>query len=321
MVSPVRGIWSRMCKGCVQASMSGATARPMGTVEGRFRSGAFGHAAHACAILSLCCRKRGARPTRLFDHHMHSTHSPDARASLDELCESAIQCDLAGVCFTEHVDFDPSDAAYGYINYEEYLSDVDRCRDKYGDRLEIKAGIEVTYQSEYVDDIRRFLEAHQFDYVLGSVHLIDHTFIGSPAYFVGKSEAEACGPYWRETMAMLESGLFTRIGHLDYIRTRWPREYGLPGLARWRRSMTDILQLVIESGAIIEVNTSAIRRQLGGPYPNWETLELYRRLGGTRVFMGSDAHNAPNVGQYFPEVAARLEQTGLVICSGCEVLC
>lgn len=252
---------------------------------------------------------------------MHSTYSPDAHATLDDMCESAIHRGLAGVCFTEHVDFDPFDAAYGYLDYEEYLRHVDRCRDKYGDRLEIRAGVEVTYQSEYVDDIRRFLANHQFDYVLGSVHLIDHIFVGSPAYFAGKSEAEACEPYWRETMAMLQSGLFTRIGHLDYIRTRWPREYGLPGLGRWRRPMTDILQLVIESGSIIEVNTSAIRRQLGGPYPNWDALELYRQLGGAQVFMGSDAHNAPSVGQYFPEVAARLEQMGLAVCSGCEVLC
>ena len=252
---------------------------------------------------------------------MHSTHSPDARATLDELCESAVRRGLAGVCFTEHVEFDPSDAAYGYINYESYLSDVHRCRDRYGDRLEIKAGVEVTYQRKYVDDIRRFLDTRRFDYVLGSVHSIDHIFVGSPAYFAGKSEAEACEPYWRETMSMLKSGLFTRIGHLDYIRTRWPREYGLPGLDRWRHPMTDILQMVIESDAIIEVNTSAIRRQLGGPYPSWETLELYRQLGGFRVIMGSDAHNASSVGQYFPEVAARLEQMGLIVCSECEALC
>jgi histidinol-phosphatase (PHP family) len=252
---------------------------------------------------------------------MHSNNSPDSHATLDDLCESAIRRGLAGVCFTEHVDFDPSDSAYGYINYEEYLSDIDGCRGKYGDRLDIRAGVEVTYQTEFADDIRRFLDTHRFDYVLGSVHLIDHIFIGSPAYFMGKSESEACEPYWRETMAMLRSGLFTRIGHLDYIRTRWPREYGRPGLGRWRRPMTDILQLAIESGAIIEVNTSAIRRQLGGPYPDWETLELYRELGGARVIMGSDAHNALSVGQYFPEVAARLEKMGLTVCSECEALC
>lgn len=252
---------------------------------------------------------------------MHSNNSPDSHATLDELCESAISRDIAGVCFTEHVDFDPSDAAYGYINYERYKSDVARCRDKYGDRLEIRAGVEITYQTEFEDDIRRFLDTHRFDHVLGSVHLIDHIFIGSPDYFVGKSENEACDPYWRETLAMVRSGLFTRIGHLDYIRTRWPMEYGLPGLNRWRGPVTDILQMVIELGAIIEVNTSAIRRRLGGPYPNWETLELYRRLGGTRVIMGSDAHNPASVGQFFPEVVAQLEQMGLIVCSECEALC
>lgn len=293
----------------------------MGPRELGLGSGASGHAARACAILGLRCRKRGARFTKLFDYHMHSTYSPDARSTLDEMCESAVRRGLAGVCFAEHVDFDPTDAAYGYINYKRYLSDVDRCRDKYGDRLDIKAGVEVTYQAEFADDIRNFLDTHRFDHVLGSVHLIDHVFVGSPSYFVGKSEAEACEPYWRETMSMARSGLFTRIGHLDYIKTRWPREYGPSGLDRWRGPMTDILQMVIESGAIIEVNTSAIRRQLGGPYPDWETLELYRQLGGSGVTMGSDAHNASDVGQYFPEVAARLERMGLAVRSECEALC
>lgn len=252
---------------------------------------------------------------------MHSTHSPDSQSTLDALCENALARGLRGVCFTEHVDFDPSDCSYGFLDYEAYMSDVERCRAQYGSRLEIRAGAEVTYQTEFADDIRRFLDTHRFDYVIGSVHLIDHIFIGNPAYFTGRSEPEACEPYWRETVAMLESGLFRVVGHLDYIRTRWPREYGPFGLDRWREPVAHILQLAIESGSTLEVNTSAIRRQLGGPYPSWETLELYRELGGARVFMGSDAHSPSSVGQYFPEVAARLERMGLTVCSESEALC
>lgn len=53
--------------------------------------------------------------------------------------------------------------------------------------------------------------------------------MGSSAYFEGKREREAGELYWHETAAMLKSGLFTTIGHLDYIRSRWPEEYGPPG--------------------------------------------------------------------------------------------
>ena len=62
------------------------------------------------------------------------------------------------------------------------MESIKRCREKYGDRLEILTGVEVTYQTEVVDEIKDFLSTHKFDYVLGSIHLIDHIFFLSPRF-------------------------------------------------------------------------------------------------------------------------------------------
>lgn len=256
----------------------------------------------------------------MIDCHMHSIHSPDSHATMDEMCEAAIDAGLRGICFTEHVDLDPHYYSYGSYDYAETMKDTARCREKYGDRLLIMAGVEITYITEYADDVRRFLGEHNFDYVLGSIHLIDHVFVGSEEHFIGKTEQEAYEPYWQEMIAMMESGLIKRVGHMDYIKNHRPKEYGPFRLERWENYITEILHLIVENDATLEVNTSAIRRGFSEPYPSWEILELYRAVGGKRVTIGSDAHRPGDVGAHFADVSRRLDEMGLIVC-GEEIFC
>jgi len=251
---------------------------------------------------------------RLFDCHMHSTHSCDSTATFDGLCKEALKQGLRGICVTEHVDFDDADPGYGYYDYYAYMEDVDRCRNKYGNKLLIKTGVEVTYQRQFEDDIRRFLSTYEFDHVLGSVHLIDHVFVLDPKYPQGKTKNEAYEPYWHEMLSMMESGLFKRIGHLDYIKSLRSEEYGEFTVEEWMPRITAIIERIVESGAILEVNTSALRKGHTEPYPGWAILKLYKDLGGAYVVLGSDAHSPSQVGLGFREVAAQLSQLGLAIC-------
>jgi histidinol-phosphatase (PHP family) len=245
---------------------------------------------------------------------MHSTHSCDSTATFDELCEKALEYGLHGICVTEHIDFDNANPEYGHYDYDAYMKDVDRCRKKYGSRLIIETGVEVTYQTEFEDDIRRFLSAYEFDHVLGSVHLIDHVFVLDPEYPEGRTKNEAYEPYWHETLAMAESGLFKCIGHLDYIKSLRKEEYGEFRVKEWISQITEILERIVKSGAILEVNTSALRRNHTEPYPGWAILKLYKDLGGAYVVLGSDAHSPSHVGLGFREVASQLRQLGLTIC-------
>ena len=245
---------------------------------------------------------------------MHSTRSPDSTATFDELCESAIKYGLQGICVTEHIDFDEADPGYGYYDYDAHMADVDRCRKKYGSKLTIGTGVEITYQTEFIDDIKRFLDTYEFHHVLGSVHLIDHIFVLDPRFSKGRAKDEAYESYWKETLAMVESGLFKYIGHLDYIKSMRSQEYGEFEARQWLPQITEILERVVESGAILEVNTSALRKGHREPYPGWDILKLYKDLGGTHVVMGSDSHSPSHVGLSFRETAGKLEKMGLALC-------
>lgn len=246
---------------------------------------------------------------------MHSKHSSDATATFDDLCESAIRRGLHGICVTDHVDFDRLIPEYGYYNYDAYMADVDRCRKKYGSKLKIRTGVEVTYHAEFADDIRDFLSTLKFDHVLGSVHFVDHVFILDPRYTKGKTKNEAYERYWRETLAMAKSGLFRCIGHLDYIKSLRIAKYGEFEITQWLDQIMEILGRIVESGAILEVNTSALRKGHTEPYPGWAILKLYKDLGGTHVVLGSDAHSPSHVGMGFREVAAELDKLNLAICN------
>ena len=249
----------------------------------------------------------------LFDCHMHSTHSHDAKATFEELCESAINCGLQGIYVTEHADFDKLDPGYGNHNYEAYMADVNKYRKKYKDKLIIKSGVEITYQTEFIDDIKDFLNTYKFDHVIGAVHLIDHIFVLNPKYPEGRSEKEAFEPYWEESLAMAKSGLFECIGHFDYIKSIRTEKYGDYKIKKWLPYITEILKKIIESGSILEVNTSAYRRGHLEPYPGWDILRLYKDLGGTNIVLGSDAHSPSYVGLKFRETAAKIREIGLNI--------
>ncbi|MGB4338006.1 MAG: histidinol-phosphatase HisJ family protein, partial [Bacillota bacterium] len=152
------------------------------------------------------------------DFHVHSSFSPDSMTHMFEMCEAAIARGLTSVCFTEHVEFDPADFGYGFFDYDRYRAGIQEARARYGHILRIGMGAEVSFTSKKVDEIRDFLANHEFDFVLGSLHMIDELFIGGDEYFEGRTEEEVYAPYWAELAAMASSGLFKRIGHLDYLK-------------------------------------------------------------------------------------------------------
>ena len=93
--------------------------------------------------------------------------------------------------------------------------------------------------------------------MLGSIHLIDHIFVLSPRYAKGRSKEDAYKAYWKETLAMVESGLFKYIGHLDYIKSMRSQAYGRFEFEEWLPEITEILEKVIETVPILEANTSS----------------------------------------------------------------
>jgi len=236
------------------------------------------------------------RPPRLpADLHVHSDCSADGVSTVDELCEAAIAIGLGAICITDHWDFDEQDAGFGRFDYDAYTELIEATKATYAGRLTVFKGVEVDYQQRFEDEIRDALADRLFDHVLGAVHYIDGRII-STDLLDERSLESVYATYLREVTASARCGLFGAIAHFDYVS-----KYAGPNKALWqseslRRGLHECLYEIIKSGAALEINTHGLIRAPRNFYPAVELLRPYRELGGKRVTVGSDAHDARDVG-------------------------
>lgn len=236
-----------------------------------------------------------------IDTHLHTRHSCDSEMEPLAACRRAKELGLAALIFTEHMDFDPSDEGFGFYDAMAIRDSLDECR-RLHPALGIFKGVEVTYQTKYRRQIERFLKKGNFDYALGSVHMVGEGDISRAErqedYFAGRGEAQAYRPYFEEVRLAAESGLFDAIGHLDLCKKYGMRHYGALDWHKYAAEIEVILKAAAANGTVIELNTSGTRQDPRDTYPNIGVIEMFRQLGG-RTLLGSDAHRTEDIGHAF----------------------
>ena len=229
-----------------------------------------------------------------LDTHLHTVHSPDANAMLDAYCALALERGIPELAVTDHVDFDPTMPAYGFVSFEDRERAVRGAAERWADRgLAIRFGVEVTYERAYEDDIRGWLQRHPHDFVIGSVHIsaVSPYKASNVAGFVAdRPLPEVVAPYFDEVIGAARSGLFDTIGHMDFVK-RYLVPHVMPAdLAGAPELYEPALHAMIESGTALEVNASGLRQLPRETYPSAAIVARYRELGGRHVTIGSDAH-------------------------------
>ncbi len=231
----------------------------------------------------------------LVDLHLHSTFSPDARVTMEQHCHTAVGLGLRRIGFSEHLELDPADSGYGYFNYPAYLAEIRRCRSLFQGRLEITAGVEVTWLPELEDEISSTLAAMpDLDHVIGSVHLVDGGNMTDPRevgdFFRLRTAEQVYGPYFELLGQAAASGLFDILGHFDVAKKFGVNEYGPFEFGQWAHLAEPVLRLAADAGLVLEINASGLRQYPNETYPTAEALDRFRQLGGVGVTLGSDGH-------------------------------
>ena len=75
--------------------------------------------------------------------------------------------------------------------------------------------------------------------------------------------------------------------------------FGLFMYDDYKEHIDPVIQAIVETGMIIEINTAGWRGQAREQYPSAAILNRYKELGGRYVTLGSDAHRPLEVGSYF----------------------
>ncbi|MGI6004733.1 MAG: histidinol-phosphatase HisJ family protein [Christensenellales bacterium] len=248
----------------------------------------------------------------IFDCHMHSSISSDSKESMERMVRHGIKAGLSGMIFTEHLDYDFPGFAPGFlIDWEKYGEHLEAVRAQFPG-FSIGKGMELGFLPEITEKNRRALLDHQdLDMVIHSVHAVDDEDLYDPHFYDGRSRREAYVKYMR---LVLESTLvaypYSVVGHIGFVAKAAP--YSDPVLRRGDAPelLDAALKNITEAGCGIEVNTSGYRR-CGEPIPCGEIIRRYALMGGEIVSIGSDAHKADAVGQYFEPALELIRSCGL----------
>lgn len=247
----------------------------------------------------------------MFDYHVHTTQSADCATPIFASCESAIRRGIAEIAFTDHIEHEPADMSYRFFDYATYMADIERARDRYGDQLVILSGAEVDFNTGIAAEVESFLQSHEFDFVIGSVHYGELGEIIFPEYFASRSIDDVMLPYFEQIHAAVETGWFDSIGHVDLPKRYAPLTAGEYIPTRYTGELRQIFRSMIDRGLTFEINTSGLRQAPKTSMPGPQIVAIYTELGGRAVTTGSDSHVPETIGAGFERTLSMLKLLGI----------
>ena len=176
---------------------------------------------------------------------------------------------------------------------------------------DLKLGIEADFVPGREDRMANLLEAHDFDYVVGSVHFLRDESLDMEEYDVWSSTRGA-EEIWRRYFLTLgeaaRSGLFDILAHPDLVKV-WGSDRPRPGgdLCRYYELA---IEGIAESGIAVEVSTAGLRKRAQEIYPAPAFLEMCVEAGAP-VALSSDAHRPQDVGADYERALELLERVGV----------
>lgn len=234
----------------------------------------------------------------MVNYHFHDENSSDAVDPLALHCAAA-RGTCTNICVTNHAEALSDDFVWRadpdemIARFERSAQSVREAADRFPE-LEIRLGIELEYRREWRTAYERLLAAVPFDFVLGSVHIVDGYNISGgrdvDAFFLARSEHEAYEAYFNELYEMVDWGAFDVVAHFDLIKRYGHRHYGHYLVQDYRSIIERTLGKMARAGIGIEINTSGVDQAPGVPYPEPEILEWAREIGVDRLTLGSDSH-------------------------------
>lgn len=226
----------------------------------------------------------------MFDTHLHTEVSTDSEMTIDEVIETSKNNNL-GIIITEHMDL-------GLKNENKFCFDVPSYFEKYNKYRNNKLllGIELGMEEDLIVEGKEVVCSGNFDYVIGSIHLINKMDLYFEEFYKDKSKDEAFHIYFDNMKYNLQKYDFIdSLGHIDYI-SRYAR-YKDPEISYniFKEDINEVLKILAEKEKSIEINT----RRLSDKKVVENLVKIYKRfyeLGGKTVTLGSDSHTAKDIG-------------------------
>jgi len=245
----------------------------------------------------------------LADQHTHSNFSTDSDSTPESMIQSAIQKGLTQLTLTDHMDLD-----YPGTTKEEPLFEFDPAayfaaltplKEKYSNKIYFGIGIELGLRPGREDlnnQMHKFLADYPFDFVLGSVHLLDNDDPYYESYWQGRTAKDILIKYFNDMLTSIkEYDNFDSLGHLDYLIRYIPSSCGRKTYSykEYAEVIDEIFKLLICKNKALEINTAGLIKGLPFFHPKLNVLKRYLELGGELLTIGSDGHAPDKIATEF----------------------
>lgn len=233
----------------------------------------------------------------MYDLHCHSDFSIDTNILMEDMVLAAIEKNAKSICFTDHVEFGVGPSRIDVVfRREDYFRKVKQLKYTYAKHVEVLAGAEIGLQEGELEKCRAFVKDQPFDFVLAAIHTVRHLDVVSELIERYPPD-ESIVLYYEDMLSCLEQfDDFDSLAHIDYLNRYLPALYAEEPIHPDELEMIEpILQLLIDKGKSLEVNTGFFRRGFPWPHPRPAILQLYRDLGGEMITFGSDAHRPEHI--------------------------
>lgn len=249
-----------------------------------------------------------------FDYHSHNERCGHAAGTLSDYIEAAKLLGLNEFGVSDHspVLFFEGDHALPHTAMPRsalggYVAEGLELKDRYAGQIAVKLGLETDFWEGCEDAYRELLDAHPFDYALGSVHWVYGVNIFWRPRWENEDAERTYREYYRLVIAAARSGMFDVLSHATACES-----FGPPiGEALSDDLYPPVVEAVRDAGLIVEVNTAGYRKMGGDdPFPNRKMLRLLVEAGVPLTF-GSDSHRPDEVGFAQGRVEALLRDLDL----------
>lgn len=242
----------------------------------------------------------------MFDSHVHSFFSGDSEMDTKQACNAAEDSGLSGIAFTDHLDIDFPDFDEKFmIDFEEYSHYMDNLKSYYNNRLKILKGVETGIQPHVIDETNNIISKYSFDYVIGSIHIIDGNNPYYKGFYDNKTKNEIYSRYLELILYMINNyNNYDIVGHFDFIARKSNYNDNTLRYNEHSDLFDEIFKVLIQNGKGFEINTAYYRNTPLLPEKTFDIslLKRYKELGGEIICIGSDAHHVEYIGYKFNQI-------------------
>lgn len=258
----------------------------------------------------------------LTDYHLHIRPDDPAASPAEWFTsenaaryrDAAGEAGIGELGVSEHIyRFDEALEIWDNPLWREFASDdVDEYCAFVRDQTDLRLGIEADFVPGREDRVASFLEARDWDYVVGSIHFLgDAGALDEERFDIwgsGMGAEKIWTTYFTWLGELARTGSYDILAHPDLVKHWGGRRPAPEGeLRRYYELAADGLA---ESKIAVELSTAGLRKPVGELYPSREFLEMALEAG-CPVALSSDAHRPEDVGAGYDQALELLDSLGV----------